>query len=208
MALRVSLGHKRSLGRGARDPAGGARADGRVDHPDLGGWDPVARLRVAEAAGERFGWPLRVVDGAPDDSPIEQPRCSFRASTRRCDCPRGSAGRVVQISLAPAETSASGFPVPREDDTNAGGIRPQPPVGDGSRCRQRRERRLTRPYLSPEARCPDASARGGPPRPVGRPRDAAARRRHPALVRRRHDAARRRHPTLGRPPPAAARHTH
>jgi pimeloyl-ACP methyl ester carboxylesterase len=56
-----------------------------------GRWDPVARLRVAEAVGERFGWPLRVIDGAADDPPIEQPEAFLRASTRRCVCPRGSA---------------------------------------------------------------------------------------------------------------------
>jgi hypothetical protein len=30
-----------------------------------------ARLGVAEAAGERFGWPLRVIDGGAGDPPIE-----------------------------------------------------------------------------------------------------------------------------------------
>src|SRR5919198_913512 len=35
--------------------------------------DPVNRLRVAEAASERYGWPLHVIEDAGDDAPIEQP---------------------------------------------------------------------------------------------------------------------------------------
>ena len=35
--------------------------------------DPVNRLRVAEAASERYGWPLHVIDDAGDYVPIEQP---------------------------------------------------------------------------------------------------------------------------------------
>jgi pimeloyl-ACP methyl ester carboxylesterase len=35
--------------------------------------DPVIRLRVAESASERFGWPLHVIENAGDDPPIEQP---------------------------------------------------------------------------------------------------------------------------------------
>ena len=39
---------------GADDSAGGARADRRSDDPDLGTSGPVMRLRVAEAASERY----------------------------------------------------------------------------------------------------------------------------------------------------------
>lgn len=35
--------------------------------------DKANRLRVAQAASERFGWPLHVIEGAADDPPIEQP---------------------------------------------------------------------------------------------------------------------------------------
>jgi pimeloyl-ACP methyl ester carboxylesterase len=35
--------------------------------------DQANRLRVAQAASERFGWPLHVIDGSADDPPIEQP---------------------------------------------------------------------------------------------------------------------------------------
>jgi pimeloyl-ACP methyl ester carboxylesterase len=41
--------------------------------------DPVARLRVAEAASERYGWPLHVIENAGDDPPIEQPQAFLRA---------------------------------------------------------------------------------------------------------------------------------
>lgn len=35
--------------------------------------DKANKLRVAETASERYGWPLQVIDGAADDPPIEQP---------------------------------------------------------------------------------------------------------------------------------------
>jgi pimeloyl-ACP methyl ester carboxylesterase len=36
--------------------------------------DLATPLHVAEAASKRYGWPLRVIDGAADDPPIEQPQ--------------------------------------------------------------------------------------------------------------------------------------
>lgn len=36
--------------------------------------DLQVRLAVAERASERYGWPLRVIDGARDDPAVEQPR--------------------------------------------------------------------------------------------------------------------------------------
>jgi pimeloyl-ACP methyl ester carboxylesterase len=41
--------------------------------------DPVNRLRVAEAASERYDWPLHVIEEAGDDAPIEQPEQFLRA---------------------------------------------------------------------------------------------------------------------------------
>ena len=41
--------------------------------------DPVNRLRIAEAASQRYGWPLHVIDDAGDDPPIEQPEAFLRA---------------------------------------------------------------------------------------------------------------------------------
>jgi pimeloyl-ACP methyl ester carboxylesterase len=41
--------------------------------------DPVIRLRVAESASERFGWPLHVIENAGDDPPIEQPEAFLGA---------------------------------------------------------------------------------------------------------------------------------
>src|SRR5947207_15877751 len=41
--------------------------------------DPVNRLPVAEAASERYGWPLEVIEEAGDDPPLEQPQTLLRA---------------------------------------------------------------------------------------------------------------------------------
>lgn len=35
--------------------------------------DRANRLRIAEAASTRFGWPLHIIDGAADDPPMERP---------------------------------------------------------------------------------------------------------------------------------------
>ena len=37
------------------------------------------RLRVAEAAAARHGWPLHVIDGAAGDPAIERPKAFLRA---------------------------------------------------------------------------------------------------------------------------------
>lgn len=41
--------------------------------------DLQVRLRVAEAASARYGWPLHVIDGAADDPAVEQPTAFLRA---------------------------------------------------------------------------------------------------------------------------------
>jgi pimeloyl-ACP methyl ester carboxylesterase len=54
----------------------------RIDLPVTLIWgrhDPVNRLRVAEAASERYGWPLHVIEDAGDDPPLEQPDAFLRA---------------------------------------------------------------------------------------------------------------------------------
>jgi pimeloyl-ACP methyl ester carboxylesterase len=54
----------------------------RISVPTMLIWgrhDPVNRLRVAEAASARYGWPLHVIDGAGDDPPLEQPAAFLRA---------------------------------------------------------------------------------------------------------------------------------
>ena len=43
--------------------------------------DPAMKLRVAEEAAARYGWPLHVIDDAGDDPPIEQPG-AFLAALR------------------------------------------------------------------------------------------------------------------------------
>jgi pimeloyl-ACP methyl ester carboxylesterase len=41
--------------------------------------DPAMRLRIAEAASARCGWPLHVIEDAGDDPPIEQPEAFLAA---------------------------------------------------------------------------------------------------------------------------------
>ena len=43
--------------------------------------DRANRLRIAQAASKRFGWPLHVIDGAADDPPMEQPDAFVAALT-------------------------------------------------------------------------------------------------------------------------------
>lgn len=57
-------------------PAIPAAALARIATPTTLVWgrhDLATPLSVAEAASARFGWPLRVIDGAADDPTIEQP---------------------------------------------------------------------------------------------------------------------------------------
>ena len=44
---------------------------GGNDDPDA---DLATPLSVAEAASKHYGWPLRVIEDAADDPPIEQPK--------------------------------------------------------------------------------------------------------------------------------------
>jgi pimeloyl-ACP methyl ester carboxylesterase len=53
--------------------------------------DLQVRLAVAEAASARHGWPLRVIDHAGDDPPLEQPK-AFLAALRAATV-AGGAGR-------------------------------------------------------------------------------------------------------------------
>ena len=65
---------------------------GRIDVPTSLIWgrhDPVNRLRVAEAASERYHWPLHVIEHAGDDPPIEQPDAFLRALRATVADPEG-----------------------------------------------------------------------------------------------------------------------
>jgi pimeloyl-ACP methyl ester carboxylesterase len=55
--------------------------------------DLQSRLAVAEAAAARHGWPLRVIDGAGDDPPLEQP-AAFLAALQDALAPTATAGRA------------------------------------------------------------------------------------------------------------------
>jgi pimeloyl-ACP methyl ester carboxylesterase len=54
----------------------------RIDVPTTliwGRYDRANRLRIAEAASERYGWPLHVIDNCADDPPRDQPEAFLRA---------------------------------------------------------------------------------------------------------------------------------
>ncbi len=53
--------------------------------------DLQVRLRVAEAAGARFGWPLHVIEDAADDPAVEQPE-AFLAALHRALAPTTAQG--------------------------------------------------------------------------------------------------------------------
>jgi len=56
-------------------------------HLIWGRHDLATPLPVAEAAAGRYGWPLRVVDNAADDPPIEQPHAFLAALHAALDSP-------------------------------------------------------------------------------------------------------------------------
>jgi pimeloyl-ACP methyl ester carboxylesterase len=65
----------------------------RIDVPTTLIWgrhDPVNRLRIAEAASERHGWPLHVIEDAGDDPPLEQPETFVRALRSALPAGKGS----------------------------------------------------------------------------------------------------------------------
>lgn len=54
---------------------------GRIDVPTTliwGRYDRANRLRIAEAASDRYGWPLHVIDNCADDPPRDQPEAFLR----------------------------------------------------------------------------------------------------------------------------------
>ena len=55
--------------------------------------DLQVRLAVAEAASARHGWPLRVIDHAGDDPPLEQPKAFLAALRAATVATAGGAGR-------------------------------------------------------------------------------------------------------------------
>ena len=59
--------------------------------------DLQTRLRVAEAAGGRYGWPLYVIEGARDGLFFEQPEAAVRA-LRPCSVTPDLARLVQRLS--------------------------------------------------------------------------------------------------------------
>lgn len=55
---------------------------GKIDVPVgliHGRGDRQVKVEVAEAAGQKYGWPLQIIDGAGDDPAVEQPQAFNRA---------------------------------------------------------------------------------------------------------------------------------
>jgi pimeloyl-ACP methyl ester carboxylesterase len=66
---------------------------GRIDVPTTliwGRYDRANRLRIAEAASDRYGWPLQVIDNCADDPPRDQPEAFLRALHTTLGNTRGS----------------------------------------------------------------------------------------------------------------------
>ena len=103
------------------------------------------RLRVAEAASERYRWPLHVIEDAGDDPPIEQPEAFLRALHATLAERRG--GRAMNYRLAyalgfhPWEDLAEHPPyrgqAARAGRSRGGGARCPLRHGAGHRHRQR-----------------------------------------------------------------------
>jgi pimeloyl-ACP methyl ester carboxylesterase len=58
--------------------------------------DLATRLRVAEVASRQYGWPLRVIENAADDPPLEQPAAFLEALRSALGVPDGSAGATSE----------------------------------------------------------------------------------------------------------------
>jgi pimeloyl-ACP methyl ester carboxylesterase len=59
--------------------------------------DPVMRLRVAEAASERYGWPLHVIEDAADDPPMEHPEAFLDALSAALPPPGQGVGQETGV---------------------------------------------------------------------------------------------------------------
>jgi pimeloyl-ACP methyl ester carboxylesterase/ubiquinone/menaquinone biosynthesis C-methylase UbiE len=69
--------------------------------------DRATPLALAEAAAERYGWPLRVIDTAADDPPIEQPRAFLAALHAALDKPAAADDtRAAWDQIAPGYDQA------------------------------------------------------------------------------------------------------
>jgi pimeloyl-ACP methyl ester carboxylesterase len=56
--------------------------------------DLATRVSVAEAASKRYGWPLRVIEDAGDDPPMEQPEAFLRALRATLGSSDGAGGGI------------------------------------------------------------------------------------------------------------------
>lgn len=56
--------------------------------------DRALKLRIAEEASERYGWPLQVIDEAADDPPRDRPKAFVEALRRTLDAPDAEGGRM------------------------------------------------------------------------------------------------------------------
>ena len=102
--------------RRARDRAGGPGAPPRPVTLIWGRHDPVNRLRIAETASQRYGWPLHVIEDAGDDPPMEQPE-AFLHALRGAVAAATGGDRELQARLRDRISSLGG---------SRPGIRPMP----------------------------------------------------------------------------------
>lgn len=68
----------------------------RIEVPTTLIWgrhDRAIRLRIAEAARDRYGWPLQVIENARDDPKLEQPEAFLRALRAAMEFSRSSVPR-------------------------------------------------------------------------------------------------------------------
>jgi len=94
-ALNVAL--RRLMPRLGVPPVGDADL-ARIDVPTTLIWgrdDLQVRLSTAQAASQRFGWPLHVIDGARDDPAVEQPVSFMQALGHALERPRGAVAGVT-----------------------------------------------------------------------------------------------------------------
>lgn len=63
--------------------------------------DKALRLSIAEAASERYGWPLQVIEDVADDAPMERPEAFLRAL--RAALPSSDTADEVESCATPAD---------------------------------------------------------------------------------------------------------
>lgn len=88
---------------------------GRISVPTFLIWgrhDRATRLRVAESASARYGWPLHVVEGCADDPPRDRP-AAFLDALRACLAMSTSPDAATTATAARLQSSPASVPATR-----------------------------------------------------------------------------------------------